>query len=159
MRLVYTPGLGQVRLAQLLRAFGDAESALRVKPNAWRAVGVPAQLRASVNSVDRALIERALDVFERHGICITTCVDAVYPQRLTHIPDPPPVLYSSASLGRIDGPCIAIVGARKASATGKSVAAKLSADLAQAGCIIVSGWRLALMRVRTAVRFALVAAP
>ena len=42
-----------------------------------RAVGIPAKLRASVNSVDRAL-----DVFERNGICITACVGAVYLQRL-----------------------------------------------------------------------------
>lgn len=73
---------------------------------------------------------------------------ASYPIALTTIADPPPLLWKRgtlpAGLGRLedastDTPAVAIVGARAASQYALSVAARLAADLAANGVIIVSG--------------------
>jgi DNA processing protein len=64
-----------------------------------------------------------------------------YPSLLAAIHDPPPRLYlrGSGSESLLDGPAVAIVGARACSAYGRSVARSLARDLAAAGLVIVSG--------------------
>jgi DNA processing protein len=67
--------------------------------------------------------------------------DAGYPSLLAAIHDPPPCLFlrGSGSPALLDGPAVAIVGARSCSAYGRSVARSLARDLAAAGLVIVSG--------------------
>lgn len=66
-------------------------------------------------------------------------LDHDYPVRLKMIPDPPPLLYVAGTLTDEDGLAVAIVGARKASSSGRLVTEELSHDLAAAGVTIVSG--------------------
>jgi DNA processing protein len=73
------------------------------------------------------------------GIAILTLGDQDYPERLRLIPDPPHVLYRLGSLTPQDGEGIAVVGARAATAYGRSVADRLGRDLATAGVTVVSG--------------------
>jgi DNA processing protein len=67
--------------------------------------------------------------------------DAGYPSLLAAVHDPPPCLYLRGSGGEtlLDGPAVAIVGARACSAYGRSVARSLARDLASVGLVIVSG--------------------
>ncbi|MCA1984863.1 MAG: DNA-processing protein DprA [Desulfovibrio sp.] len=62
-----------------------------------------------------------------------------YPQRLRDIPDPPIFLYYVGDLTLLDSTCVAIVGARKCSAYGSTMAARLAAGLARSGVTVVSG--------------------
>ena len=73
------------------------------------------------------------------GIAIFTLGDEDYPERLRLIPDPPRVLYRLGSLVPQDGEGIAVVGARAATAYGRTVAERLGRDLAAAGVTVVSG--------------------
>jgi DNA processing protein len=65
--------------------------------------------------------------------------DPRYPRLLAAIPDPPLVLWVGGSLAGLDGPSVAIVGARAASATSLEIARRLGRDLAAAGLAVVSG--------------------
>jgi DNA processing protein len=65
--------------------------------------------------------------------------DAAYPAALATIPDPPPVLWVRGEPAVLNGPAVAIVGARAASAYGLSVAERLGSDLASHGVVVVSG--------------------
>ncbi|AGL01268.1 DNA-processing protein DprA [Desulfoscipio gibsoniae] len=65
--------------------------------------------------------------------------DAEYPGQLKNIYDPPPVLFLRGSEDCLESVSVALVGARKATPYGLSVAEKLAGDLAGAGVAVVSG--------------------
>lgn len=84
--------------------------------------------------------DRILGECAANGISVVTLQDASYPDRLRNIPDPPPVLYVKGRLPAFDlYPAIAVVGTRNPSAYGLFAAKSISAELADAGVIIVSG--------------------
>lgn len=72
------------------------------------------------------------------GIDIVTLNDERYPEYLKNIPDPPVVIYVCGTLVK-DEPFIAIVGSRKASPYGLSMAEKLAFELSRAGLCVISG--------------------
>ncbi|MBQ8897240.1 MAG: DNA-processing protein DprA [Clostridia bacterium] len=87
-----------------------------------------------------AQADRILGQCATLGIGVITMQDAAYPDRLKNIPDPPCVLYVKGRLPSFDlYPAIAVVGTRKPSAYGLYAAKTISAELADAGVIIVSG--------------------
>jgi len=73
------------------------------------------------------------------GIAILTLDDQDYPERLRLIPDPPRVLYRLGDLLPQDGAGIAVIGARAATAYGRTVAERLGRELATAGVTVISG--------------------
>jgi DNA processing protein len=67
--------------------------------------------------------------------------DSAFPGLVAAIHDPPAELYvrGSADLGLLQGPAVAVVGARSCSAYGRSVTRSLARELAAAGLVVVSG--------------------
>ena len=67
--------------------------------------------------------------------------DALFPERLRAIFDPPPVLYvrGDGELELLARRAVAVVGARSCSPYGAQVARRLGRDLAAAGLVVVSG--------------------
>ncbi len=61
-----------------------------------------------------------------------------YPDRLRRIYDPPPLIYVRGDL-RSAEPAVAVVGSRRATATGRIVTERLAAGLAASGVTVVSG--------------------
>lgn len=61
-----------------------------------------------------------------------------YPDRLRRIYDPPPLIYVRGDL-RSAEPAVAVVGSRRATATGRVVTERLAAGLAASGVTVVSG--------------------
>lgn len=70
--------------------------------------------------------------------------DTEYPESLRRIHDPPKKLYAIGQRLFNDRPRVAIVGARKCTAYGRSIAKELAAELAGAGIDIVSGLALGI---------------
>ncbi|RMF13051.1 MAG: DNA-protecting protein DprA [Candidatus Dadabacteria bacterium] len=62
-----------------------------------------------------------------------------WPQRLQRLPDPPVWLFVDGRLPTFDLPSVVIVGTRRPSAYGRSIASTLARDLADAGVTIGSG--------------------
>ncbi|HDP81080.1 MAG TPA: DNA-protecting protein DprA [Spirochaetes bacterium] len=88
--------------------------------------------------------ERIYRACEKNSTAVITCRDPRYPALLREISKPPVVLYASGELP--DRPCVAIVGTRGADHRSLSVARRLSAELAQKGCAIVSGMAVGIDR-------------
>jgi len=62
-----------------------------------------------------------------------------YPEALRRLGDAAPVLAVRGDTAVLSEPCVAIVGARAATAYGKEMARRLAGDLARAGVVVVSG--------------------
>lgn len=65
--------------------------------------------------------------------------DADYPELLRSIKNPPPTLYYRGNLDLCGTPCLAVVGARKATPYGKWVAYNIAKRAAEHGVTIISG--------------------
>src|SRR5689334_17849189 len=80
-----------------------------------------------------------LDRAAAGGITVIAWHDERYPPLLRTIVDPPPVLWVRGALDALTRPAVAIVGSRAATPYAIEVAARLAADLAARGIVVVSG--------------------
>jgi DNA processing protein len=76
------------------------------------------------------------------GLETVTLADEDYPEKLAEIPDPPPVLFVNGEVP--EGPTVALVGSRKASATGIEAARALGRALGERGVCVTSGLALGI---------------
>jgi DNA processing protein len=134
LRLARTDQVGPVTFRQLLERFGSAERALDALPDLIRRGGAHGH---SVPPVER--IEAELEAGERVGARLIVLGDADYPDMLAAVDPPPPLLWALGDASLMARPCIAVVGARIASAGGQRIARGLSQQLGEAGHVVVSG--------------------
>jgi DNA processing protein len=137
------PQVGPISVNRLLAACaGDPNAALTLGGRADGFLRPPAQ-HALATWSDRFDPFREEARLAELGAAFLIAADGEYPRLLKEIGDPPPGLYR---LGRLDPvhPAVGIVGTRRASAYGEAVARRLGADLARAGCTVVSGLALGI---------------
>jgi DNA processing protein len=138
--LAATPGLTPRGCAVLLARYGAPEAVLAAPANALAsASGVSAQAAKSLASGESGRrAERQMRDSEQLGVSVLTPDDAAYPARLRELPDPPPALWGR---GRADTDvaAIAVVGSRRPSPYGRTMAERFGRELAQAGLTVVSG--------------------
>lgn len=144
LQLMTIPGIGSVRIRNLVNYFKDTE--LIFKAGIYELI--------KVDGIDRALARRILDLrdknlkfvddqiarVERCGAKIITLWDSKYPELLRKIYDPPIVLFVRGDLTEDDKYSIAIVGTRTPTSYGKTVCEKFSFELAKMNLTIVSGF-------------------
>ena len=82
-----------------------------------------------------ALLERA----ERAGARLVAVGDEEYPEDLLHLPDPPAGFYIQGRPVKQTVPRVAVVGSRRCTALGRSVAHAIGSGLAAVGVSTVSG--------------------
>ena len=125
----------------LLEHFSDAEDIFFAPSDALRQVdGLSEDGIASLQDKNLAPSEKILDKCSAKGIRILCWPDAAYPSRLKNIADPPVVLYYKGNLPDFDRlPLIGVVGTRKASAYGLTMAKRMGYQVASCGGIVVSG--------------------
>jgi DNA processing protein len=134
LRLIRTGGIGPVAYAQLLARFGDAEAALDALPRLARRGGGEAPRPADETSVRREMA-RVAAIGARYLF-----VGAPgYPPLLAEIDDAPPVLVARGDVDLARRPCVAMVGARNASAAACRFARGLAHQIAAEGVSVVSG--------------------
>lgn len=73
------------------------------------------------------------------GHALITLSDPAYPLALAEIGHPPPVLWVRGAPILLSAPQVALVGARKATPSGRELAFELAAGLAAAGLVVTSG--------------------
>lgn len=134
LRLARTDQIGPVTFRQLLERFGSAERALEALPDLIRRGGAHGH---SLVPVER--IETEMEAGERAGARLIVLGDADYPEMLAAVDPPPPILWTRGEVALMARPCIAVVGARIASAGGQRIARGLSQQLGEAGHVVVSG--------------------
>ena len=124
----------------LLRHFGTAEAAYYAGAAEYDLLQLPSRLRRSLLDKGLDSVERILEQCDRQGISLLTCQDGAYPERLLQLDDYPLVLYVKGRLPRVDNEvAIGMVGSRKCTPYGESMAGRISMDLARSGAVVVSG--------------------
>ena len=121
-----------VRLNELLPANSPTELALHFCRNKTTA------------TIERR-IAAALRELDRLQVGVVTVADAVYPDRLHELGDEkPPLLFYRGSWELIDTRAVAIVGTRRSTEYGNSVAESLACDLVRHDLTIISGLALGI---------------
>jgi DNA processing protein len=134
LRLIRSENIGPITYFQLLARFGSAQSAIDAIPDlAARGGGRAPRL------VPKSQIEREMEQVERLGARYLFLGHAPFPPLLAELEAAPPALIVQGHVSLLDRPCVAIVGARNASAAACRYARTLSQALGAAGTSIVSG--------------------
>jgi DNA processing protein len=134
LRLARTDQIGPVTFRQLLDRFGSAGRALEALPDLTRRGGTHGH---AIPPVDDIAAE--MEAGERIVARLIVLGDADYPDMLAAVDPPPPLLWALGDASLMARPCIAVVGARIASAGGQRIARGLSQQLGEAGHVVVSG--------------------
>jgi DNA processing protein len=129
IRLARSPNVGPVSFAQLLARFGTAEQALAALPDLAARGG--AQYRPARADV----IEAEIAATRKAGARYLFRDSADYPPLLAELDSAPPVLIVRGDAALAAQPCVAVVGARNASAAAIKFARDLAAELAGEGSL------------------------
>ena len=133
--------LGGPARQMLLEHFGSPEEVYYAEPGDLLQVeGITAdQAQALENkSLDRA--QSILEECARKDIFLLTAQDALYPQRLKNIYDPPLLLYGRGSMPLFDEEAaVAVVGTRSCSPYGIRTAERFGFEMSKQGGLVVSG--------------------
>lgn len=147
-------GLGPIGFAALLARYGSAQDVLAdaARPGAVKRLvetpGADISLRERPirDDVATAIVEvtqhsaRILARLRQLDVRVVTVEEPIYPLRLVAIAMPPHVLYlrgTHAALSR--DRAVAVVGTRRATATGRATAARIATALVAADATVVSG--------------------
>jgi DNA processing protein len=134
LRLARTQNVGPVTFAQLIARFGSATAALSELPRLSRRGG--GDELAPPSDADA---RRELERLHEFGGRVIASVEPEYPRGLAALDPPPPLISVIGHETLLAREMVGIVGARNASALGCKLAARLAADLGEAGFAIVSG--------------------
>ena len=147
LALRHCRGLGARSAARLARFFGSAYAAVQARQQ-WGEAGVNKGQAAELATgswrvTAREEWDRARDL----SAAIVLWTDPEYPALLRSIVDAPLVLYCRGDLSLLQSPGFAVVGSRKATRHGRSVAEYMARCLSACGIAIVSGMALGIDRV------------
>jgi DNA processing protein len=134
-------GIGPVKVRAMIDALGSPEAILSSHSDALRGVkGIGPELARRITSPEeRPDAEAEIRRAGKLGARIVTFLDDEYPARLKEIHDPPLALYVRGTFEAADRHSIAIVGSRRTTLYGRTVADRLAYQLAKAGLTVVSG--------------------
>ncbi|HSJ00743.1 MAG TPA: DNA-processing protein DprA [Patescibacteria group bacterium] len=149
LALSQVPGIGPAGFAQLLRHHGSASAAWSAGPDGLRAVSRLSPSTESGFERLRRVDPRELAAAVERGTAkaggrVVTCLDDDYPAALLTLDPRPPTLYVAGDAEAFRERAVAIVGTRRASGYGLSVATALATELADAGVVVVSGLALGI---------------
>jgi DNA processing protein len=133
IRLLRSPNVGPVSYAQLLRRFGNAAAALDALPH------LAARGGRDYRPASRETVEREVAASRAAGARYLFHDTAGYPALLGQLDSAPPILIVRGALTLAARPCVAMVGARNASAAAIKLARDFAHALAEAGLAVVSG--------------------
>ncbi|MDO8544962.1 MAG: DNA-processing protein DprA [Opitutaceae bacterium] len=135
------PNIGPVTLNRLLEELGSDPRTVfstdRRRLESVKGVG-PVISESITNWREHIDIAREEERMAKSGASFITTRDAGYPRLLKEIHDPPIGLYRKGQYD-FSQPCVAIVGSRRTTLYGQSVAKKFAGQLARLGFCVVSG--------------------
>jgi DNA processing protein len=136
LRLIRSENVGPKTFFSLIKLFGDAATAIEnIKEFSLRGGRSKA---IKVFSKDDA--EKEIELLEKNNAKIITYKSPDYSSLLLEIYDPPPILSYKGNIKLLNyKQCIAIVGARNASANGCAFASKIASELASTNYVTISG--------------------
>lgn len=135
LRLIRSETIGPVTFYKLLGRFGSATKALEALPDMASKGGRKKPLRITTGQE----AQNELKMLSSIGGKMIVYGDENYPEWLANIEDAPPVLNMMGNESLLTRSCMAIVGARNASANARRFTQKIANELGAAGQIVVSG--------------------
>jgi DNA processing protein len=135
LRLIRSENVGPITFRKLLDRFGTASAALRALPDLARKGG----RRDAVRVCSVAEAEAELAILERHHARLIVLGDSAYPPPLAAIEDAPATISAIGDASLLSRACVAVVGSRNASLSGRRLANDLAFGLGSAGFVVVSG--------------------
>ncbi|MCA1662554.1 MAG: DNA-processing protein DprA, partial [Novosphingobium sp.] len=133
IRLLRSPNIGPIGYRQLLRRFGDAAGALAALPDLAGRGG------AAYRPTPADRIEDEIAAVRRAGARYLFHDSPDYPPLLAQLESAPPILTVRGDCAVAQRTCVAIVGARNASAAAVKLAREFGSALSEAGLAVVSG--------------------
>ena len=134
LRLIRTPHVGPVSWHQLMLRFGSGEAALDALPGLVVRGGA-----GKVQIASRDVAEREFDRAATLGARHIFSDEDDYSVLLREVEGAPPVVVVRGNTAMLRRPCIAIVGARNASAIACRFARQIASDLVARDITVVSG--------------------
>jgi len=135
LRLIRSENVGPVTFYNLLRYYGSARAALQRLPELARRGG----RKRTVRLCSAAAAEHEMKALAKAGARLVAVGEPDYPRPLAAIDDAPPLIAMRGDPRMAGRRCVALVGARNASANGRRLAAQLAGALGEAGLVVVSG--------------------
>ena len=146
--LSLVPGIGPAGFARLLARHGSAAAAWEAGPVALSEIarpGTPPPRAEEAWRDDPREIARSLDRATEHaGGRVVTGLDDGFPPALRTLDPRPPTLFVIGPESIFLERAVAIVGTRRASGYGLSVATEVADELGRAGVVVVSGLALGI---------------
>jgi DNA processing protein len=133
IRLLRSPNIGPVSYAMLLQRFGNALQALEALPDLGRRGG------RAYRAIAAETVEREVEAVRQAGAKYLFHDQPDYPALLGQLDSAPPIFTWRGDLALAARPCVAMVGARNASAAAVKLARDFAGGLAEAGFTVVSG--------------------
>ncbi|MBD2842095.1 DNA-processing protein DprA [Erythrobacter rubeus] len=133
IRLLRSPNVGPVSYAKLLARFGTAAEAIEALPD------LAARGKSRYRPAQKDRIEAEIVAVRKEGARYLFHDQPDYPALLAQLESAPPIVTCRGNLALASEPCVAMVGARNASAAAVKLAREFASELAQAGFTVVSG--------------------
>ena len=133
IRLMRSPNIGPVTYAHLLARFGNAVAAIEALPDLGRKGG------RSYTPAKRERIAAEIAATRTAGARYLFRDSPDYPPLLRALDSAPPILIWRGDPALMARPCVAMVGARNASAAAVKLSREFAGGLADAGFTVVSG--------------------
>lgn len=142
--LLSLPGVGPRRLQELL-VTGRPREAWDSLLAGGTALPLTQDRRVELQQAAAAIDIAQLWTTHTGGdVQVLTPDDEAWPRRLRDDPEPPAILIARGDLSACAGPSVAIVGTRRCTAYGRSIATQLGRELTAAGVSVVSGLALGI---------------
>ncbi len=140
LALARVDGLGVRSAHKIIAHFGSPQAAYMASLTELESCGLTAQMAQSVFAqAGLRDAEKEFEAATKAGCQLVTLASDDYPPLLREVSDAPLVLYVQGDAGLLSRHAVAMVGSRRPTAYGSSVAHRLASDLAQRGLVIVSG--------------------
>ncbi|MBA4373261.1 MAG: DNA-protecting protein DprA [Thermodesulfovibrio sp.] len=139
--LSLVPDIGPILSRRLIAEFGCPSDIFKAQSNELCCVeGLGQEKAGRIKSFKGwDMVDRHLRESEKNKIRVTAYADSGYPAVLREVDAAPVVLYMQGEYRPEDRYAVAVVGSRKHTGYGESVARKFSGELARSGLTIVSG--------------------
>ncbi|HBP00129.1 MAG: protecting protein DprA protein [Candidatus Uhrbacteria bacterium GW2011_GWF2_41_16] len=140
LALARFPKFGARRISMLRKIFPSFETAFSAHRTEFLLAGIDERITDEfLSKRNQFNPEEEKEQLERHNVTVVVFGDPFYPQNLTHLYDPPALLFLRGTLPPKDALCVALVGSRHPTEYGRRVVQTLAEYLAIHGTVIVSG--------------------
>ena len=149
LRLLETPRVGRESARKLLAAFGSPDAVINASSAERGNIVGAGQARALASAPESlaALVNITFDWLAAdtaRARAVIALGDPRYPTLLLEAADPPLLLYAQGRIELLQADAIAVVGSRNPTPQGTENAHAFSAQLSQAGLVVVSGMALGI---------------